>query len=118
MPLSIMLLKTGVVPAPGPTLVYAPSNTAPKKVAIVKSMRFTNTGGSISKLRAWFQKGGGDFNGANARRILPYDQPIPPGYALIEDAEITLDSGDGIYLQLAAGGTVEFVFSGAERAPS
>lgn len=117
MSLATILLKTGAVSTAGtPAVAYAPANTAPKKAAIVKSMRFTNTGSGTTKLRAWFQKGGGTFDSATpkARRILPYDQALPAGYTLIDDAELTLDSGDGIYLQIDTG-TVEFVFSGSER---
>lgn len=114
MPLETLLLMTGSVPTDEPgSPIYAPASTAPKKTAIVESMRFTNTGSGTSKLRAWFQKGGQPM-GSGARRILPYDQPLPAGFTLIEDAELTLDSGDGVYLQFDTG-TVEFVFSGSER---
>ena len=115
MPLSTILLKTGVISSSAPGLpVYVPSATDPKMVAIVESMRFTNTGSGTATLRAWFQKGGGTYSSSIARRILPYDQSIPPGYTLIDDDELTLDSGDGIYLQ-AGSGTIEFAFNGMER---
>lgn len=114
MPLETLLLKTGSVSTSSPTSpVYSPASTAPKKAAIVEGMRFTNTGSGTSKLRVWFQKAGGNM-GSTARRILPYDQPIPVGFTLIEDAELTLDSGDGLYFQIDTG-TVEFALCGSER---
>lgn len=115
MPLSTILLKTGSVSTGDPNNPdYAPSATAPKKVTLVQSMRFTNTGSGTSKLRAWFQKGGGGYSSATARRILPFDQIIPAGETLVDDSELTLDSGDGVYFKID-GGTVEFVLTGAER---
>jgi len=118
MPLKTILLKTGAVPTTAPGApIYEPSDSDPKQVAIVQSMRFTNTGSSASKLQAWFQKDGGTFSSSTARRILPFDLVIPAGFTLIEDSELTLDSGDGLYLKIDSG-TVEFVLSGIEREAS
>ena len=115
MALSTLILKTGNVPVilPG-SPIYAPSSSAPKKAAIVKAMRFTNTGGGPAKLRAWFKKGGGPFAlGFGARRIL-YDECIPAGCIGIEDEEVTLNSGDGLYFQSDVG-LVQFVLFGVEQ---
>ncbi len=51
---------------------------------------------------------------ADGRRILPYDQVIPAGYTLIEDAELTLDTGDGVYFKSDSSG-VDFALCGVEQ---
>ena len=119
MGLSVILLKTGAIVTGAPSgmaptgAAYAPAATDPKKAAIVKSMRFTNTGSGNSKLRAWFVKSGSTFSGA-ARRILPYDVSLPPGYTLVDELDLTLAPGDGVYLQSDTT-DIQFVFSGLER---
>ena len=116
MAVSILILKSGYLPVVAPTLpIYAPSSTNPKKVAIVKSIRFYNFGSSAANVRAWFKKGGGNFlTGAGARLILPCDYPLGGLCTLVEDAELTLDSGDGLFFQ-ANSNSVHFVLCGVEQ---
>lgn len=117
MAVSPLILKTGYVSSDRPRGPdYAPSSTEPKKAAIVKTMRFTNLGSAPAKLNAWFQKGGGPFClGCGARMILPLDQYLPPLWTCVEDDELTLDSGDGLYFQVDVGASVEFVLCGIEQ---
>ena len=46
--------------------------------------------------------------------LLPPAMSIPAGFALVEDAEVTLNKGDKIFCS-AVTGTVDFVASGVRR---
>jgi len=115
MALTIKVLANGRVPDTLGDPVYSPSSATPAKVAIVKIWRFTNTSGGAVVLNAYFQKGGDDFDPLKARHILARDVLIPPGHSVIDDLDLTLGPGDGIYADASAGDVVDVVVSGMER---
>jgi len=119
MPLDITTLGIGTL-AQATTLslsshlLYKPSATAPKKTAIVHGMRFTNVGSAAAKVQLFFVKNGGTA-GTDERRILPKDFTVPVGYTIIDDDQVTLDSGDGLYAFADTASTMDFAVSGSER---
>ncbi len=99
--------------------LYMPATATPAKVAIVKAWRFTNTGTTPVKINAYFQKNvantGGVFLTSAARRILPKDLVLAPGYSAVDDVDLTLGSGDGLFAVSDTATAVDYVVSGVER---
>jgi hypothetical protein len=105
--------------------LYKASATAPMKSALIKAMRFTNVASSATfVLNVYFIPAGSDWPDTPADphySILPAYQPLPAGYGILEEAELTLGSGDAIYAAASAigspptGAWIQFVVSGLER---
>src|SRR5438128_5832051 len=102
MSLAIKVLASNQLGTSASTAVYSPASVSAPKVAIVKAWRFTNTSGSPVTINAYFQKGGGTFNSSNARFLLPPDFLLPAGNSAVDDLDLTLGSGDGIYAAASA----------------
>ena len=104
----IRSLADGPVPSPNTNNLYPSSGgVAAGKAVIVKNMRFVNKGTSPATLNVY-------FSGASQRQILPLDLQLPPGFALVDDQELTLEAGDKIEGK-ASTANVDFVISGVER---
>jgi hypothetical protein len=101
--------------------LYAPATGTLPKVAIVNSMRFTNPAGASVKMQVFFLEREGDAGetegdpDSERRRLLPKDVSIPPGMTVIDDEELTLGSGDGIYACANYGDVIHYVITGVER---
>ena len=105
MAVTIKAIKQGQLPATAEPLYQAPAKTA----AIVKNMRFVNTGAAAITINVWFKRG------SNTYRVLPKDLSIAPGQLFLDNDELTLDPGDEIQGQASSASTVDYVFSGVER---
>lgn len=98
-------------------LLYKPTTSAPAQTAIVHCMRFTNVSSGAAKLQLFFLKSGGTIGGGSPdeRRLMPKDLSIAVGNTVIDDDQLTLGSGDGIYAFSDTTSAIDFVISGSER---
>lgn len=94
------------------------SGTFATKAAVVKNMRFVNTGSSAATLLLKVKRD----TPSDTRRLTAGPVTIPPKGLLIIDDELTLEgnsaSGTERYAILGAtssGGTLDYVISGLER---
>lgn len=118
MPLDLLTLASGTL-AQASSLsashrLYRPSPDVPKKTAIVHAMRFTNVSGGAAKIHVFFLKSTGAI-GTDERRLLPKDFVVPSGYTLVDDDQLTLDAGDGVYAFSDIASAIDYALSGSER---
>jgi len=95
-------------------LYTAPANGENQSV-IVRNIRLTNIDPTNTvKVTVWFNRP--DAMGNHRRiRISPEDLPLPPGFAYLEDGEITLEPGDSIQAKADRAKAIQFLISGIER---
>jgi|SRR5947209_4252605 len=118
MPLDIITLGIGTLAQASSLssshLLYKPATTTPLKAAIVHGLRLTNISSGPAKVQGFFMKNGGTI-GTDERRLVPIDLTIPAGYTIIDDDQLTLGSGDGIYAFSDTADAIDWVMSEAER---
>lgn len=118
MPLDIITLGIGTLAQASSLssshLLYAPTTATPLKTAIVHGLRLTNVSGGAAKVQGYFLKNGGTI-GTDERRLVAIDLTIPAGYTVIDDDQLTLGAGDGIYAFSDTASAIDWVMSGAER---
>ena len=97
------------------TLYTAANDDGNKKSAIVNSLRILNTSATVTvKITLYFNRP--NASGLSRRRQLtPADVPLPPGFAYIEDDEITMEPGDKIQAKADTAGVIQYLLSGVER---
>jgi hypothetical protein len=88
-----------------PTAVYTAS-----KAAIVKTMRFVNTGGTARTLNVQLTL----LSGTKSL-ISPSSVSIAAGSMYVDTDEVTLGAGDKIEGWASAANDIQFVLSGVER---
>jgi hypothetical protein len=100
--------------APTPT---AANPTIVKKAAIVKGIRVVNTGSVNTQVSLYFNRPTSSAPNAPSRRRLlaPGNILLAPGFAYIDEGEITLEPGDKIQAKADTANVIHYVISGVER---
>ena len=78
---------------------------------IIKSITLVNTNTTNEAVNLYVLKASG-----TARRIIPKDTTLAPGYLLVADDLYTLGAGDKIQGDTTTASKVDFVISGVEEA--
>ena len=92
------------------TLVYS-APTSPARAAVVTSIRLVNRGTSSATVNLYVNTA----PGISSFALIPAGLVIPPKYEVSDDTEVTLASGEGVYGDVSASGSVDIVLSGFER---
>lgn len=105
MAIKMKALARGQLPSTAGSLYTVPSG----KAAILKNMRFVNTGGSNQTFGLWIKRAG------DSRRLRAVNAPINAAEMISDSGEVVLEAADSIEGSASASNTVDYVLSGVER---
>ena len=88
------------------TIYTVPGSTS----KIIKLITLVNTNNVTEKVNLYFKA-----NGGTSRRIIPEDMQLKPGYSLIFDDGIFLETSDIIEADAETAAKVDFIVSGVEQ---
>ena len=88
------------------TIYTVPGSTS----TVIKLITLVNTNSTAEKVNLYFKA-----NGGTSRRIIPEDMVLNPGYSLIFDDGIFMETGDIIEADAETAAKVDFIVSGVEQ---
>lgn len=103
---TLSLLADGQLAAAQADIYLVPAVTT----AVVKTITLVNTNTTVETVNLYLLKASG-----TARRIIPEDMQLNPGYLLETDMEYTLGPGDSIQGDTTTASKVDFTVNGVEE---
>ena len=99
-------LSDGQLSAAKSTLYTVPADTT----TVIKLITLVNTNTTTEIVNLYFKA-----NGGTSRRIIPEDMQLKPGYSLIFDDGIFLETSDIIEGDTTTASKVDYIISGVEQ---